>query len=104
MEIKAGQRFGEKGCGFEVREDLGVRPSPTGRRRFYACLCDCGQKFEARHDLLRRGVTRSCGCHRSRRVSVTARPEYSMWENMKRRCADPRNVVWAWYGGRGIKV
>jgi hypothetical protein len=40
--------------------------------------------------------------HRDAGKKKTA--EYHTWQNMKRRCRDPRNKRWANYGGRGIKV
>lgn len=31
-------------------------------------------------------------------------PLYSVWANMKERCGNPKNISYAYYGGRGISV
>lgn len=31
-------------------------------------------------------------------------PIYNIWINMRRRCGDPKNPQWPYYGGRGIAV
>lgn len=43
---------------------------------------------------------------RPRRIEHGLRnlPEYASWNNMRARCANPKNTHWKYYGGRGIKV
>jgi hypothetical protein len=36
--------------------------------------------------------------------SVKTHPLYSRWQSMTRRCRDPHDDSWPWYGQRGIKV
>lgn len=31
-------------------------------------------------------------------------PEYSSWTSMRKRCSNPNNTNWKYYGGRGITV
>lgn len=42
----------------------------------------------------------------STRIPGTSKssPEYEAWRDMKKRCYDPSNVMFARYGGRGISV
>lgn len=85
----------------------------------WACQCECGTVKDITGTPLRRGVTVSCGCHREE-VLATARftanlkhggarngvrtAEYRSWQNMLRRCYNPKNSNYRYYGGRGIQV
>lgn len=80
------------------------------QRRWY-CLCECGNTVLVLQASLRSGSTTSCGCLHSEVVSNTfsthrlsRSPEYLIWSSMKRRCYNQRNIGYALYGGRGIKV
>jgi hypothetical protein len=64
---------------------------------------------------LKNGHTESCGCLREERVRAsrlihggTANGKqsalYVVWQNMKRRCDDPKRKGWMNWGGRGIRV
>lgn len=73
--------------------------------------CDCGVEFEARYGNLGNGHTTSCGCHKVEKAGkqtithgASKTKEYSVWLNMRRRCGEPSNVRWKYYGGRGIAV
>jgi hypothetical protein len=86
-------------------------PGTAGKRSKWLCRCDCGIETQTSSSLLRKGLTRSCGClHRDacREKNSThgmrKSPEYSVWYDMKRRCLDPKNKRYADYGGRGITV
>lgn len=79
----------------------------------WVCLCDCGKETEVRGQLLRTGVTKSCGClavekskgrasHGHARVGLLS-PEYRSWLAMKKRCG-PNYSQRHLYGGRGIMV
>lgn len=87
----------------------------AGTRRGYVtwtCRCVCGQVKVARGDLLRKGLTTSCGCYqrevaREHAVSLSthglARTRtYRSWQNMKQRCNNPKAPNYKWYGGRGV--
>lgn len=77
--------------------------------RYWLCKCDCGNSASVRSDVLRRGVSRSCGClsmecRRARSVhghAAIRSPEYIVWEGMHQRCAD---ISARYYGALGIRV
>lgn len=77
----------------------------AAKHAYWVCLCECGETKDIRADVLRAGKQKSCGCqlgaptHRMSRV-----PIYWLWQNMIRRCTDPKNHAYKDYGGRGISV
>lgn len=85
------------------------------RRRLWLCKCDCGQSKLAENGNLRSGGTKSCGCLQRQRVAETKTihgfaagpakaPEYKVWGAMIRRCHNPKDTFYRYYGGRGISV
>lgn len=83
---------------------------PQGRRQ-WLCRCECGNDATVATSNLHAGMVRSCGClkaetigDRVRKHGMVRSSEYSIWCNMRRRCADPRVPTFHLYGGRGIKV
>lgn len=100
-----GQRFGK----LTVKETL-----PGSKVR---CLCDCGRAHTTASYSVRKGLTTSCGCHRSnilrsgsirRTHGESARgawsAEYRAWVNMVTRCHNPNATRFKNWGGRGISV
>lgn len=85
-------------------------------RVYWECKCDCGQPTTVLGESLRLGLTKSCGCINSERVTKGLRtthghnprrsrsPEYSMWAGMIYRCTNKNALNYSKYGGRGIKV
>lgn len=82
--------------------------------RYFLCRCDCGNEKIVQRSALMSGATKSCGCL-SRELSHQRKTNfkhgfshkerlYDTWENMKRRCYNPKNIRYALYGGRGITV
>lgn len=81
----------------------------------WECLCECGTRTTVLRSNLVSGMTRSCGCYR-REVSAakatihgaTRRGQRSRgweaWASMMRRCYEPSNNSYRYYGARGIKV
>ena len=77
----------------------------------WVCLCECGKTKTILASHLKRGEIRSCGCfqkevlkqyrekhgHRHTRL-------YGIWAGIKRRCYNPHEKAYKYYGGRGIKV
>lgn len=60
---------------------------------------------------LRSGKSMSCGCistekaaDRVRTHGGTGTRPYRIWKNMLRRCLNPRNKQFPYYGGRGISI
>lgn len=106
--VHVGQQFGR----LTVQE---VYSHPTRRRRYCRGTCSCGVEVHAASDSLRAGKTSSCGCLQKERTSSanTAHghlrtgvptPTYRTWRSMLDRCENPKNVVYAKYGARGVKV
>ncbi len=87
-----------------------AEPSPRHepRRR---CRCTCGAERPVLVNSLLRGVSTGCGCvregnvrHGGARARAPRTPEYSTWQAMRKRCANPRAPEYHSYGGRGIQV
>jgi hypothetical protein len=99
IEIIAGQKFNM----LTIIEEL---PNDSNGRAF-SCSCDCGVIKRVLLTHLRRGLIKSCGCHR-RKMATThgmwESREYSSWENMIQRCTNPKARKYHLYGGRGITV
>jgi len=79
--------------------------------KMWACRCSCGATKTLREAHLTTGAVQSCGCWRrevakssNTQHGMTDRPEYRIWQTMRRRCSCPRNPKYPNYGGRGIKV
>lgn len=81
----------------------------------YLCECECGNITNVSGANLRCGKVKSCGCLRTEIASIKAyrhghsiRPEktrsYRIWIGLKRRCFNPTNPRFPYYGGRGITV
>lgn len=79
---------------------------------YWLCKCDCGNQKVVSSYKLRSGNTKSCGCfQREFRANgirkthgMTNSKLYTIWQNMKHRCNDPKNIMFQYYGGRGIRV
>lgn len=108
MENLAGQKFGRLVVtGFSHRE---------GSSYLWNCKCDCGNESKVRAYGLKSGKTQSCGCLRTeRRIEKITKhgnsikskgktPEYVAWQEIKRRCYNPKFRQFSDYGGRGITV
>lgn len=97
-----GQRFG--------RLVVEARAGSLGTKSAWLCRCDCGVAAILRGSDLRSGKQVSCGCYHA--SLMTARGThlesksmlYGVWQNMRRRCFDPKNENFANYGERGITI
>jgi hypothetical protein len=77
----------------------------------WLCVCDCGKEIVVNGSHLRTGNTRSCGCFQSdmsaqrlRTHGMKGTPEYNTWRAMMKRCNNPNDKAYKYYGGRGINV
>ena len=81
----------------------------------WLCACDCGSTVEVPATNLLTGNTRSCGCLRREIMRERGRAEgvihgqsrttlYNVWTGMRRRCINPLDTHYRYYGGRGITV
>lgn len=80
-------------------------------RRYWNCVCDCGNKFKTLAYHLTSGRTKSCGCYRHER-EIEANTKhgkrstriYRIHHTMKGRCYDKNNPKYKNYGARGIYI
>jgi hypothetical protein len=92
-----------------------VKRVKNGTKHYWFVECDCGEIKEMRGDQIKGKNIISCGCYKReiaretlKRVSTThgksGTPVYNVWLSMRRRCSDPNNAQYIYYGGRGIGV
>lgn len=86
--------------------------SINGQTR-WVCLCSCGVTKIVYGSHLVRGLIRSCRCLQREggwtntthgHTKPKRSPTYISWQNAKRRCVDPNNNRFEYYGARGIKM
>lgn len=87
---------------------------PVGKAMFL-CRCDCGSEKVIQGILLRRGVSKSCGCMKLEMLSKrqkthghttnkTMSPTYHSWVGMMARCSNPNHRAYKNYGALGITI
>lgn len=91
----------------------GVADFETGREAKWRCKCTCGKEKRVSGYTLRAGISKSCGCLRTKLLiqrftkhgyGHRRTPEYNIWKTMRARCTNPNSVSWENYGGRGIGI
>ncbi|WP_312130157.1 hypothetical protein [Lysinibacillus capsici] len=89
-----------------------IYASPSGNRRpYWKVRCTCGNEtVKSAYDVYS-GHTKSCGCLHKTNTSKARKKHgeadtrlYYIWENMKKRCYNPKSDRYENYGARGIKV
>ena len=73
------------------------------RRRYWKCLCDCGNYCYHTADQLKKGSYKSCGCKKIKHGLTHSRIR-SIYVDMIRRCYNPKDTAYKNYGGRGITI
>lgn len=83
----------------------------TSNHRNVICVCDCGVVKTVDIQSIKRGLSKSCGCHKVEfagnaliKHSMCKSPEYRTWSHMKSRCNNPSDHKYYAYGARGIRV
>lgn len=104
IEDMIGKKFGKLTV---IREIEGYK----FRRRYYECLCECGNTTIVEQSKLRTGHTQSCGClHKERLIARNTTHGgskdrlYKVWRDMLDRCYNPNEKSYVFYGYRGITV
>lgn len=90
------------------------QPFRTNQMLRYPCRCDCGKETAPyRNNLLNVGdpQRKHCGCMTGKRNGErlmthgqTKTELYRRWTEMRRRCSDPKNISYQYYGAKGIRV
>lgn len=82
-----------------------------GVKHRWNVACDCGGTSSVRGGNLVSGLTKSCGCRKSKasRMNLTTHGmsgtrTHRIWKAMKQRCRDPNASNFKHYGGRGIRI
>lgn len=73
----------------------------------WLCECECGNRKIHRTCTLKRGQTKSCGCHKNDYNKVHGGKGtrlYEIWRHMRYRCENQSNQAYPEYGARGISV
>lgn len=107
--ISLGQQFNRlTAVGYAGHED------GPGRKLLWNFRCICGTEVVVRCESVRGGYTKSCGCQKREAIAATGRANathglestriYRIWGAMIRRCENPKNHRFEYYGGRGISV
>lgn len=89
--------------------------STSAGKALWRCVCACGDSVAVPTGALRSGDQISCGCYRLEVLASSGlrhgqarrgrrSPEYGVWADMVKRCTNPHNWAWKYYGGRGVSV
>lgn len=86
-------------------------PISKGKVIYWRFKCDCGATVKAQGSTVRNGYRKCCGCtienagishaelNTPAKIAV-----YRAWSSARQRCANPNDLDYWNYGGRGIKV
>lgn len=97
----AGQRFTK----WVVLSDEIIRSdNPKNKNTMRMCKCDCGTIKPVKVGDLKSGKSPSCGCIRASQNGLTSHPLHKKWDDMNRRCYNPKTNRYHNYGGKGVKV
>lgn len=96
---------------------LGLSEKKSGRKSYWVCECECGNKKLVRSDCLKKGQVQSCGCMKKEQDRVNLgrtthgdtpvgshKRLWQIWQGMKQRTSNQNKKSYAKYGGRGITV
>lgn len=103
VNVSAGEKFN--------RLTIASEAEKFEEKRYFNCVCDCGNIGIYRFVALRSGDIKSCGCLRDEQNRVANLRHgmgktslYSSWHSMKQRCQNQKCKTYKYYGGRGISV
>lgn len=99
----AGKKFGK----LLVLKSVGLNKN---KKMLWLCECECGNTKAIVGTNISSGITKSCGCIKSRLKHGYSKLEgdekrlYDTWKNMRQRCNNKNAKSYKNYGGRGITV
>lgn len=100
--ILTGKTFGRLHVAWYAGRD------PKFAEPLWLCMCQCGRTTTVSGRKIVSGNTKSCGCLRDELkwdVPVRLRSvRYSVWQKIKDRCLNPKDISYPNYGGRGITI
>lgn len=76
-------------------------------KRFWSCICSCGNTSIVSYGSLTSNRTKSCGCRQLAYATKHGKfdtKEYQAWKDIKQRCLNKNHRSYDNYGGRGIKI
>lgn len=89
----------------------------NGEQKLYHvwCICECGNEGFRRASAIVSGRSMSCGCLRDEKTQQRSTKHghtkggkptktFITWQNMWRRCTDPKDKSFPFYGAKGISV
>lgn len=90
---------------------LAFHSKDESNNRRWLCRCECGVEKILLGSNLKSGDTKSCGCLKKELNSCwniihgqSRKTTYRIWDGMRRRCGDPQNPQYRWYGAKGVTV
>lgn len=93
-------------------------PYKNDNHACWRCICSCGKETIVPSNSLLKGNTSSCGCGSLENARAQGGVNkihsdasyknryrlFTIWNNMKQRCYNPKNPSYKNYGGRGITI
>jgi len=83
----------------------------SNHEAMWNCKCDCGKEWLVSGHNLRAGNIQSCGCLRNENTGkrflkkgLSTTRLYNIWRGMRKRCNNPNEKSYKFYGAKGIKV
>lgn len=79
----------------------------TPKKRYFECICSCGNIRICDGNTLRRNMTKCClQCKYKKHIKhgMKGTSIWIIWMGIKARCHNPNNKAYKNYGGRGIKL
>lgn len=106
-----GDRFGR----WTVVQNLGSILDNKVYKTAVLVRCDCGNQRNHFISVLKKGLSKSCGClrkekaaeaikNRTHKHNLSKHPLFQVWRGMKARCYNMKNKWYKDYGERGIYV
>ncbi len=106
------------GLKFNLLEVVARHGVDSRNHTLWLCNCECGNTTTAELITLRSGRKKSCGClkvahqqsgsikHGAKKVGAdpALRRTFDIWAGMRKRCNNPKDRAYKWYGARGVTM